>query len=648
MLPRGAVSKLGSRKTGPGLVVGIFVLLMSACVILASIFKVVHERSVELERSRIDVQNLAHSLSEHVSNTIQAPDIAMRGMADSLRYQNPLPERFNKYLADTVAALPQIRELGALDTDGNWRFSSLAETPKHNNSDRSYFIFHRDTPGNDLRISEPFQSRLTGRLTVLLTRRITKADGSFGGVLFAAIDSEYFSNFYSTFQLGKDSGITLVRLDGIVLMRTPTFHPGADISNTELFRTFLPESPIGFHRTTSVFDGVVKYFGYEKVPQYPLLVTVAVSEETALAKWWSMLGADALITGVQLGVVILLAAMLSLQFRRRLRTEATLRQREAYFRLLTENIADVVILLDPRGNLRYVSHSVEMMLGRRPQDLIGKSCFDLVHPADKEAVREAATQSAGPLGVHTTFRTFHADGSVVWVEINFRLATVHIESESRGFVGVLRDVTERKSMEDELTRLNGRLAQLATTDGLTGLANRRTFDGFLRRAYESDEQIAVILFDIDHFKGFNDAYGHQAGDRCLQSVAVVLEEATRNTRGLSARYGGEEFVVVLPGVAEEGAMKVAEAIRLAIRALAIPNSACKRGYVTVSGGLASKLPSTLDDASLVGEADVALYEAKRIGRNRIVSRAVMDVTLHRSPLLQPGLAHDQSIEESSR
>src|SRR6266516_4212756 len=123
---------------------------------------------------------------------------------------------------------------------------------------------------------------------------------------------------------------------------------------------------------------------------------------------------------------------------------------------------------------------------------------------------------------------------------------------------------------------------IAATDGLTGLTNRRTFDGFLRREYEACEEIAVLLFDIDNFKGYNDTYGHQAGDRCLQAVAKAIGDATANTSGLAARYGGEEFAVVLPNTTEDAALKVAESIRLTVRALGIPNTASSRGYITIS------------------------------------------------------------------
>ena len=223
------------------------------------------------------------------------------------------------------------------------------------------------------------------------------------------------------------------------------------------------------------------------------------------------------------------------------------------------------------------------------------------------------------------FRTYRGDGTPAWVESKFKLASEPGDPAQTEFVCVIRDVTERKRMEDELTQLNRRLTQLAATDGLTGLTNRRTFDGFLRREYEACEQISVLLFDIDNFKGYNDTYGHQAGDRCLQAVAKVIGDATLNTSGLSARYGGEEFAVVLPNMSEDDALKVAEAIRLTVRALGIPNTAASRGYITISAGVAARTRSTLDEAALVGEADTALYEAKRLGRNRSVVYSSLDL-----------------------
>ena len=376
-----------------------------------------------------------------------------------------------------------------------------------------------------------------------------------------------------------------------------------------------------------------------------MVVTVAMSEDWVLSDWWKALRTDVIVAGVLLCMIVLLAALVSLQLRSRMRTVRALRQSEAHYRLLADNIADIIILIDARSLLRYVSRSAEPVLGLRPKDLVGKSCFDLVHPDDWESVKSATARLNGVDSVSTVvFRHYRGDGTLAWVESKFKQASETDDPSQREFLCVIRDVTERKRMEDELTQLNRRLTQLAATDGLTGLTNRRTFDGFLRREFESCETIAVLLFDIDNFKGYNDTYGHQAGDRCLQAVAKGIGDATANTSGLSARYGGEEFAVVLPNTSDAAALKVAEAIRLTVRALGIPNTASSRGYITISAGVAARNRSTLDEAALVGEADTALYEAKRLGRNRSIVYASLDLQYVESASIQ----HDGEFTPGER
>jgi len=623
------------RVTSTSLVIS-FALVMTACVLGLMAWKALDAKKTILASGSADIQNLVHSLSEHASHTIQSVDIAMAGMVDLLKYRNPEPDRFNRYLAETAKSLPQLRGIGVSDAYGNWSYSSLPETPRHNVTDRSYFAYHRDTPDNTLRISEPLQSRLDDRSSmIVLSKRITKLDGSFGGVVTAVIDKDYFNGFYRTFQLGPDGGITLIRNDGTLLIRWPQSNKSTDLSRTDLFSKHLKQSSVGHYKIISPFDGIAKYFGYQETPHYPMVVTVAVSEDWLLSEWWKGLRTDAIVAGVLLCMIVLLAAVLSLQFRFRNRIERALREREAHYRLLANNIADIIILIDARGRLRYISQSVEPVLGLRASDLIGKSCFDLVHPEDRESVKQATTRLRDVDSVSTVvFRHYRADGTLAWVESKFKLASEPSDPAETEFLCVIRDVTERKRMEDELTQLNRRLTQLAATDGLTGLTNRRTFDGFLRREYEARDEIAVLLFDIDNFKGYNDTYGHQAGDRCLQAVAKAIGDAAANTSGLSARYGGEEFAVVLPNAKEEAALKVAESIRLTVRALGIANTASSRGYITISAGVAARNRSTLDEAALVGEADTALYEAKRLGRNRSIVYSSLDLQYVESDSIQ--------------
>jgi diguanylate cyclase (GGDEF)-like protein len=175
----------------------------------------------------------------------------------------------------------------------------------------------------------------------------------------------------------------------------------------------------------------------------------------------------------------------------------------------------------------------------------------------------------------------------------------------------------------ELREANARLAALATTDALTGLANRRRFDEAMRlevqRAARAAAPLSLLVMDVDDFKKFNDTHGHPAGDACLRAVGGALAGAVRRDTDLAARIGGEEFAVVLPATAEEAARQVAEAIRAAVRALAIAHAASRAAsVVTLSVGVATVWPGgdTAPEAVLAA-ADAALYRAKAAGRDRV-------------------------------
>jgi diguanylate cyclase (GGDEF)-like protein len=174
----------------------------------------------------------------------------------------------------------------------------------------------------------------------------------------------------------------------------------------------------------------------------------------------------------------------------------------------------------------------------------------------------------------------------------------------------------------ELTQSNQRLETLSQQDGLTGIANRRTFDQRLAmhfsQAARKKEPLSLALCDVDHFKAFNDRYGHIAGDECLRQIAAALARHARRATDLAARYGGEEFALLLPDTPAEGAAKVVEGLRKAVQALGIRHegSDCADS-VTLSVGIATYDPARDTDATnIVRRADEALYRAKSLGRNR--------------------------------
>ena len=183
---------------------------------------------------------------------------------------------------------------------------------------------------------------------------------------------------------------------------------------------------------------------------------------------------------------------------------------------------------------------------------------------------------------------------------------------------------QQANLYKQLELANQELEQLSVIDGLTKIANRRKFDNYLTtewtRSIRTQNPLSVILADIDHFKLYNDTYGHQAGDRCLEAVAQAISRVVKRPADLVARYGGEEFVLVLPNTPIAGAKYLAQQIRLRIKALKIPhiNSAVDL-YVTLSLGISSCIPRPdLSSDLLIAAADQGLYKAKETGRNRAV------------------------------
>jgi diguanylate cyclase (GGDEF)-like protein len=180
--------------------------------------------------------------------------------------------------------------------------------------------------------------------------------------------------------------------------------------------------------------------------------------------------------------------------------------------------------------------------------------------------------------------------------------------------------------EEELRIANQHLEELASLDGLTGLANRRGFDCELERQWQQAAErcrpLALLMVDIDHFKLFNDRYGHVRGDTCLSAVGETLSLVALHEAVLVARYGGEEFAVLLPGLNTARATALGEQARRAIEDLLITHAEAPRGLVTISVGVASLVPESQQSAAeLVEAADCALYDAKRRGRNAVVAHA---------------------------
>ena len=275
---------------------------------------------------------------------------------------------------------------------------------------------------------------------------------------------------------------------------------------------------------------------------------------------------------------------------------------EKSFRALLENSVDAMLVMDAAGIIRFVNPAGERLFSHPSTELLGTYLPFTASPGEAKEM-SLTTQDAGV--VHLDLRAVSTD----W------------EGQIAMLVS-LRDITQRivdeqkiKEQQSRLQEANSMLEALATLDGLTGIKNHRVFKERLAEEYHRSARytlpISLIILDVDHFKQYNDSFGHPAGDEVLKTVSKLLLENSRDT-DLVARYGGEEFVVMLPLAQKDDALYLAERLRFEIQSFP-----WEKRTVTVSLGIATRTSNFTKAEDLISDADSALYASKHNGRNKV-------------------------------
>jgi diguanylate cyclase (GGDEF)-like protein/PAS domain S-box-containing protein len=300
--------------------------------------------------------------------------------------------------------------------------------------------------------------------------------------------------------------------------------------------------------------------------------------------------------------------------------EHALQESEERWYLAVRGNNDGIWDWNARTGQTYFSARCAQILGYDEETEVAVDRYDWlkhIHPEDRESVAEAFRAHLERLTeyYYAEYRVFAKDGSVRWI-LDRGQALWNRNGQVLRVAGSFTDITERKKYEEELHEAKGKLEELASRDGLTGLKNRRAFQDRLEMEFERarryDHPLSIILLDVDKFKLYNDTYGHPAGDLVLKTVAHLLEAVTRDS-DFVARYGGEEFVLLLPHTSAEAAMRVAERCRSKVENHSWPDR-----QVTASFGIATLHPGvTYNRDEFVKAADEALYASKESGRNRV-------------------------------
>lgn len=531
---------------------------------------------------------------------------------------------------------PGLRLLFVVRQDGQLAESSTDfPAPKLDFSDREYFRVQSDNWERAFYIGPAIASRSDQALFIPMSRRVVNDGSRFIGVVAAGIEPNELVHLLSDQALPAGYTLRLLLRSGRSLACLPAVAGclQEEWSGAPLFLSHLAQASKGEFEHAALLGDTSGPAAYASSAKYPVVVAVSADEAQLLAPWrQSLKGYFAIALASNLALIgiayfafrqfqrrqqaldDLAEANLRLEERVATRTDE-LRQSEARARTFLDTAMDAVVVIDGDSRIVEFNKAAEHMFGYTAAEMVGQNLARLM-PADMSGphlgyVNAANDTSAVRLmGRGREVLGRRRDGSLFPIEVT-------VGSTGRGgprlHVGIIRDISERKRMEQELLRL-------ATTDGLTGILNRRAFSEEAERvialAHRHRRPLSLLVLDADKFKNINDSFGHPAGDAVLKALVATLE-ANLRTSDVLGRLGGEEFGIVLPETPAEGAVELGERLLAAIRTCRVRCGADQLAF-TASIGMACLDPDgegTLE--GLLKRADDALYRAKAAGRDRL-------------------------------
>jgi diguanylate cyclase (GGDEF)-like protein/PAS domain S-box-containing protein len=482
--------------------------------------------------------------------------------------------------------------------------------------DRADFRHHADIDTGILDIGKPLPLETSGRPVIPLSRRLNDAAGQFTGIVFLAVDPDFFTDFYTEAGLGSQGTLGLLGFDGVYRVRrtssvaqarvTPGRSPVLEHAKAASSGTFVAISPI---------DGLHRMVAYRKVPDLPLYAVVTRSEDEVLLElrqrqriyhWGAGIATATLL--LFFGILFALAWSLK-QSRRRawMRAHDLLLASKVY-----ETTADGIMVTDADDRIMMVNAAFSKLTGFSADEVLGSVLADSpFKPVDPEAAAKRVAEMLRNGHVTGEVQRLRKDGTplALWIT-----ATALKDDAGRmeNCVRVFTDISALKASQRQLEAM-------AMVDSLTGLPNRRAFNDRLAQAVAGAQrhrgEFALLFIDLDHFKPVNDQFGHETGDQLLTKVASMLRAIVRGT-DTAFRIGGDEFTVIFEmGTGAATAQMVAERIIVALKSLVIVNGHAVVTGASVGIALYPEHGQTVDE--LVQRADTAMYAAKSSGRNQL-------------------------------
>jgi diguanylate cyclase (GGDEF)-like protein/PAS domain S-box-containing protein len=600
------------------LIVGGMLLIAAIAVGATLMAQTFRERA--LRNSARELENTALLLARHVDQQLQDFEVIQKdliehmrsigiGSVDDFRRQLAGQDTY-RLLRSKMEALSHVGGVNLIDADGNLVNSSVVwPTPKVNVADRAYFRTFKSDPQSLDMLVEPVHSRLSGRWTTLIVRKMTGPNGEFLGAVARGIEPANFERFFASTTLGPGATIVMHHRDGTLLAR----HPRADELLGKNFRTGPPAQRNVFELDhysgylTGPLDGEERLVSSRALTHFPITIVVTTTTAAALSDWREQ---TSILIAVAIASALIIAALLI----------AVVRKLSAQHRISRERLTlekqrlDKAINNMTQGLLLFDAEQRLVICNQRYLEMYGLSA-EVAKPGcsfrEIVAHRKATGSFTGDVDkyVARVLRDIETRNAMVVETSDGRsIQVVNEPLADGGWVATHEDITERR-------RTEARITHLAHYDALTDLPNRTMFHEHLRQELSSiadGRQVAVHYIDIDEFKGVNDALGHLVGDELLKSVAASISRCA-GENDFVARLGGDEFAIVQSEVSS-----VEEVTGLVARifdAIRVPYDCMGhqlRTDASIGIALAPEHGTALDQ--ILKNADLAMYAAKSDGR----------------------------------
>ncbi|KAF0812532.1 putative diguanylate cyclase YdaM [Andreprevotia sp. IGB-42] len=577
----------------------------------------------EVDRARNDVDIQGQVLAGQLSSALRESDLILHDLEQRLNVGDlaraDLGENRNQIvqhiLAEKLALISQADNIGLVNAEAAITHRAVADTDG-GLLDRDYFTLMRDNPHKERLYSRLITDSKTGARGIVVARRVESGEKGFAGLIVASLPSKHFERLLGQLTLGAHGRVMLLDNQmGVIASYTPHAASAALKPDSTIVRQLAAGSGEGKSAVLvqSRADQATREISYRHVEGTPFVLLVSKSSDDYLASWreatlYYLLGG---------GLLLTMALLMSYFFWRSHRLARTLAQKEsklnaseARFRQMIETTPVALVLARrPDFFITYVNQRAADLFDMPQAAALSMRAFELY--LNRLDFMDQMEQLQGGKTIRAVeMRLQRQNGEPFWGTLS--LSEVSTSESSTVVLGIV-DITERKQMEVELKRR-------ATTDSLSGLANRAHFmesaNQELARAERYRRPLSLLMVDIDHFKRINDTFGHDVGDKAIRALSDICRGILRDV-DLLARLGGEEFAALLPETARDHAVSVAERLRIAIEANVIITDDGQEVRFTSSIGVTQlRDGDTLVD-DLLKRADNALYYSKHHGRNKV-------------------------------